>query len=216
MMVCASVLSLYLQNALQAFNILLQIGAGTGLLFILRWFWWRINAYSEVSAMIVSFVIAIIFLVKRNIDFQEVDLLVKNGMSMDQATALAGPLKEWQELIIGVAVTTAAWVTVTFVTKPAETKTLIEFLKKVNPSGPGWTKIIDLARAEGEVVDTTLRENNFPLGIACMVAGSVAIYSTLFATGYWIYSQYLASALLWLTAIGSSIFIWKMWMKVTK
>ncbi len=216
MMVFASILSLYLQNALQAFNILLQIGAGTGLLFILRWFWWRINAFSEISAMIVSFVIALVFLMKKNIDTAAIDTLVGSGMSLEHATALVAPFKEWQELVIGVALTTVTWLAVTFMTAPADTKTLIGFLKKVQPSGPGWKKILDQARASGEIIDTDIRKNNFPLGIACMVAGCFAIYSALFATGYWIYSQYLLSAVLWLVAAVSSLFLWKMWMKVTE
>jgi len=126
------------------------------------------------------------------------------------------PFKEWQELVIGVALTTVTWLAVTFMTAPADTKTLIGFLKKVQPSGPGWKKILDQARASGEIIDTDIRKNNFPLGIACMVAGCFAIYSALFATGYWIYSQYLLSAVLWLVAAVSSLFLWKMWMKVTE
>ncbi|MEW5799597.1 MAG: sodium:solute symporter family protein [Bacteroidota bacterium] len=216
MMICASILSLYLQTALQAFNILLQIGAGTGLLFILRWFWCRINAFSEISAMGASFVIALVFLVKKNFDLDEINTLVNSGMSFDRATALVAPLKDWQELVIGIAITTIIWVGVTFLTKPADKKTLIRFLKTVQPSGPGWKKIIDQAKAEGEIVETEIRKNNFPKGVACIVAGCFAIYSTLFATGYWIYSQYAYAALLGAVAIISSLFIWKMWEDVTE
>jgi solute:Na+ symporter, SSS family len=216
MMICASVLSLYLQNSLQAFNILLQIGAGTGLIFILRWFWWRINAYSEISAMIVSFVIALAFLVKKNADLAAIDALVGPGMSYEQAAAFVAPFKEWQELVIGVVITTVVWVTVTFLTAPADHKTLVNFLKTVQPSGPGWKKILDQARADGEIIDTDLRNNNFPLAIACMFAGCLAIYSALFATGYWIYSQYLPASLLGGVAMVSMLFIWTVWQKVTE
>jgi SSS family solute:Na+ symporter len=216
MMICASILSLYLQNALQAFNILLQIGAGTGLLFILRWFWWRINAYSEISAMFVSFIIALAFLAKKNIDLEHINTLVGSGMSIDRATALVAPFKEWQELVIGITVTTIVWVVITFMTKPVDKKTLISFIKTVQPSGPGWKKILDQARADGEIIDTNIVSNNFPLGIACMVAGCFAIYGALFATGYWIYSQYVLSTLLALVSVVSSLFIWKVWKKVTE
>ena len=216
MMICASVLSLYLQNALQAFNILLQIGAGTGLLFILRWFWWRINAYSEISAMIVSFIIALGFLIKRNFDAAEINTLISSGMSPEYAAALVAPLKEWQELVIGVAVTTVTWIGVTFMTAPTDKKTLVGFLKTVQPSGPGWKKIIDQARIDGEIIDTDLRKNNFPLGIACMVAGCFAIYGLLFSTGFWIYSQYLPALLCGGMAVASTWFLWKNWRKVTE
>lgn len=215
MMVFASILSLYLQNALQAFSILLQIGAGTGLLFILRWFWWRINAYSEISAMIVSFAMALAFLVKKNFDMDNINALVSSGMSLDQATIIVGPLKEWQELVIGIVITTITWLVVTFVTKPTDKKTLISFLKMTQPSGPGWKKILDEAKADGEIIDTELRKNNFPLGIACMVAGCFAIYGALFATGYLIYSQFLLAAILSVVSAGSTFFIWKSWKYVT-
>lgn len=216
MMICASVLSLYLQNALQAFNILLQIGAGTGLLFILRWFWWRINAYSEISAMIVSFIIALGFLVKRNFDASEITALISSGMSPEHAAALVAPLKEWQELVIGVAVTSITWIGVTFMTAPTDKKTLVGFLKTVQPSGPGWKKIIDRARMDGEIIDTDLRKNNFPLGIACMVAGCFAIYGLLFSTGFWIYSQYLPALTCGVVTVISSWFLLRNWKKVTE
>ncbi len=215
MMVFASILSLYLQNALQAFSILLQIGAGTGLIFIMRWFWWRINAYSEISAMIVSFAVALAFLVKKNIDVEKINVLIGSGISIEQATAIVAPFKEWQELVIGIAITTVVWIGVTFVTAPTDKKTLISFLKKTQPSGPGWKKILVQAKADGEIIDTELRKNNFPLGIACMVAGCFAIYGSLFATGYLIYSQYLLAAILSVISAGSTFFIWKTWKYVT-
>ena len=93
MMICASFLALYMQNALQVFNVLLQIGAGTGLLFILRWFWWRVNAYSEISAMVVSFFIAVFFFIQKNIDNTKIAELVKNGIDTNAATAFVAPFK---------------------------------------------------------------------------------------------------------------------------
>jgi len=112
LMVLSGLLALALQNALQAFSILLQIGAGTGLIFILRWFWSRINSYSEISAMIVSFLVAIIF--------QYVDW------------------PDYLKLVVGVGITTISWLTVTFLTRPEDKETLNGFIEKVNPGGPGW------------------------------------------------------------------------------
>lgn len=214
-MVSAAILSFYLQNALQAFNILLQIGAGTGLLFILRWFWWRINAYSEISALIVSFFIALLFLVKKNFDHAQIDSLVASGMDINTATALVAPLKEWQELVIGVLITTATWLIVTFLTKPTDKTTLINFVKLVHPSGPGWKKLIKESTAAGLINPEKLAKNNLPLGILCMVVGCIAVYSALFAVGFWIYSNYVYSVLLFVIAAFSTVFIFRMWNKVT-
>ena len=101
----ASVISLWLENALQAFQILLQIGAGTGLVFLLRWFWWRINAWSELSAMIISFLVALYFQFGHEaLGFTEVDPSL--------------------QLVLGVLITTVGWLTVTFLTPPTEPATL--------------------------------------------------------------------------------------------
>ena len=109
MMAMAAVLALYLEEAMEAFNLLLQIGAGTGLLFIMRWFWRRINPYSEIAAMVISFVIAVIFFV--------------NGKIEDPWFVLPN---HWQ-LVIGVALTTIGWVGVTLLTSPSDKKTLGQF-----------------------------------------------------------------------------------------
>lgn len=109
LMVCAALFSFYLQSAQDVFNLLLQIGAGTGLLFILRWFWSRINPYSEIAAMVISFFIAFVFFI--------------NGKLDTPLFELAG---HWQ-LIIGVIITTLGWVIVTLLTKPTDTETLEKF-----------------------------------------------------------------------------------------
>lgn len=109
LMVCAALFSFYLQSAHDVFNLLLQIGAGTGLLFILRWFWNRINPYSEIAAMGISFVIAILFFVNGKLD-----------------TPLFEIAGHWQ-LIIGVLVTTLGWIIVTLLTQPTDAETLQKF-----------------------------------------------------------------------------------------
>ncbi|GAA0870988.1 Na+:solute symporter [Gangjinia marincola] len=109
MMICAGLLALILEEARDAFNLLLQIGAGTGLLFILRWFWHRINPYSEITAMLVSFLIAILFFIN---DKQEIPWI-----------SIAG---HWQ-LVLGVVITTISWIVVSLLTTPISRQKRDEF-----------------------------------------------------------------------------------------
>lgn len=109
LMICAALFSFYLQSAKDVFDLLLQIGAGTGLLFILRWFWSRINPYSEIAAMGISFVIAFFFFINRKLE--------------NPFFEIAG---YWQ-LIIGVVITTFGWILVTLLTKPTDKKTIDNF-----------------------------------------------------------------------------------------
>ena len=161
LMVLACILALYLENALQVFNIILQIGAGTGLLFILRWFWWRINAASELTAMIVSFVAAIAL----------------------QVTDFA----DWEKLLIIVVITTIAWLLVAFLTNPTDDAVLTSFYQKIKPGGPGWNRV----KAQAEAKGITLEEggSDVALGLACTVFGAAAIYGILFATGFFLYGR---------------------------
>jgi Na+/proline symporter len=178
MMIVAGFIALSLTNALQGFQILMQIGAGTGLIFILRWFWWRINAISELVAMVVSFAVAV--------GFQIVD----------------HSLESWQQLILGVAVTTLAWITTAFLTKPAEMETLKSFCLKINPGGPGWGPVHEELEKSGQTATATA--TNLPRGILCMFVGCVMVYSALFATGYWLYGQTSLAMLLSLIALVSA------------
>jgi len=187
MMVVAGLIALQLTNALQAFQILLQIGAGTGLLFILRWFWWRINAISELVAMVVSFVVAVLFQV------------VDNG------------LENWQQLIIGVGITTASWIAAALLTQPADEETLKSFCKKTNPGGAGWTHIYTAIKAEGGTVEGDAV--NLPRGILCMVLGCALVYSALFATGFWLYGQVVPALILTTVALVSAVVLFKLWRK---
>jgi len=167
LMVVAGGFALWLENALQAFQILLQIGAGTGLLFILRWFWWRINPYSELTAMVVSFIIAVYM------QFWAPEVLA-----------------DWHKLLIGVGITTVCWVVVTLITPADDEQTLRSFYRLNRPGGPGWRKVIDEAARDGvTITGPEGGRSNLPAGILCMVAGCLAIYSALFGTGYWIYGN---------------------------
>ena len=197
LMILAALLALQLENALQAFQILLQIGAGTGLLFILRWFWWRINAWSEIAAMTISFVIAISF-------------FVQHKLAGEGAT-----LAPWQELLVGVAVTTVGWVIVTFLTRPTATSTLTSFYRLTRPGGPGWHRIVKKAAVLGESIDAG-GVWFVPRGVACMVAGSLAVYSSLFATGYWLYGRRGLAVMLGGVAVLFTLVVFKFWAQVSR
>ncbi len=191
--VLAALLALQLQNALQAFQILLQIGAGTGLLFILRWFWWRINAWSELTAMAVSFAVAFVF------------FLVRGG---------ADPLADWQMLLIGVAITTVSWVLVTFLTSPSDEETLRSFYRRTRPGGPGWRVVRERAAADGEPLDGGGEGWAVPRGVLSMLTGCVAVYSALFATGFWIYWRVVPALVLTVVAAVTTFALVKTWSSV--
>ncbi|WP_263835287.1 sodium:solute symporter family protein [Salinibacter sp.] len=172
LMTTACVLALLLKNALQAFNILLQIGAGTGLLFLLRWFWWRINAATELTAMAVSFSLAIYF------------------QAAGRFGWMGGGLADWERLLAIVAVTTVAWVAVTYLTRPTDEDTLIEFYTTVRPGGPGWGPVVDTLRERETEIDVDA-PSDLPYALSCVLLGSMGIYGVLFATGFVLYGRFL-------------------------
>src|SRR5699024_2580297 len=196
LMIVAGILALLMQNALDSFQILLQIGAGTGLLFILRWFWWRINAGSEIAAMVISFVVAIYF------QF----IHVYTGLP---------ELNGWMEIIIGVILTTIGWVAVTFMMRPTSQETLMNFYEIARPGGPGWQKVLDKAEKEGRDVKRYKDKAwQVPQGIYCMVMGCIAIYGTLFATGYWIYGRWILAGVITVVALVACVLLFKGWRKL--
>ena len=170
LMVLAGVLALALSNALQAFSILLQIGAGTGLIFILRWFWWRINAYTEIAGMFISFAVALF------LEFAWVPLGLPE---------LAGH----ERLLLGIAITTVGWLAVTFATRPTDRETLANFYLTTRPGGPGWDPIVASLPERAD----TRADGQLPLRILAMLVGAITIYSVLFATGFYLYGNLSAT-----------------------
>ena len=168
LMVAAASLTYVLDTARESFELLLSIGAGTGLLYLLRWFWWRVNAYSEVAAMAASFVVSLGLFIAR-----------KNGLEMASHVSL----------IWTVAVTTVVWISVTLMTAPADRARLTEFYRLVRPAGPGWSQI----RAESGLPPSTDSMANSLLG---WVLGCLFVYSALFGTGSYIYGRG-GQALMW-------------------
>ena len=195
LMVLAGLLALALQNALQAFSILLQIGAGTGLLFILRWFWWRINIYSEITAMVVSFFIAL---------YLELIHPALGGSPIDATT----------QLLIGVGITTVSWVGVTLLTRPEPEEILYSFIEKINPGGPGWKAVHQKATNDGKKLHVSASGWNVPLGIVCMLLGALAIYSMMFATGYFLYGETVLALEVSALALAASLGLFYYWKKL--
>ena len=164
LMIACGAFTLALSTASEAFQLLLSVGAGTGLIYLLRWFWWRINAWSEISAMISSFLIAVALFVAR-----------KSGVPMSDATAL----------IASVAATTVVWVSVTLLTRPTDVVTLRRFYDLTRPAGPGWNAVrqgTTLAPSHDSVPDMLLG----------WTAGVAFVYAGLFGTGSLIYGRVLA------------------------
>jgi SSS family solute:Na+ symporter len=194
LMILAALLALLLSNALQAFRILLQIGAGTGLIFILRWFWWRINAFSELSAMIISFIVAIYLQI------------------IHPMTGLP-EISPSVELVSGVAITTIVWLGVTWLTPPVDMKTLVGFHHLVRAGGPGWKRVIAQQPDINTDSNAGKQKWNVPRGILCMVIGCLAVYSILFATGYWIYNNLVPAVILSVISVTSVFLLIRIWKK---
>ena len=199
LMVLSTLLALLLQNAMQLFNLLLVFGAGTGLIFILRWFWWRINAWSEITAMVASGVISLLVTIPS----------IKAGLFGE-----VGVFPAWAEFPFVVFVTTSLWLIVTFITPSEDQSVLRSFYKKTQPGGPGWKKVIDAAKNDSvELVDSD-EGWSVPSGILAMLLGCLMIYSTMFATGYYIYGDYQLAFPLTGLVLVSAFFLVKIWKKV--
>jgi len=171
--IVAALISTILTSAQDGFEVLISIGAGTGLLYLLRWFWWRINAWCEVVAMISSFTISVVFLI-----------LKKTGH----------PLPFAQSVLYSVGFTTICWMITAFVSSQTSMETLIAFYKKVHPAGPGWTKI----RLEAGVseADAALHGDHMGMAFTGWISGCLAIWSSLFTIGNCLYGRVQNAVLL--------------------
>ena len=199
LMVLSTLLALLLQNAMQLFNLLLVFGAGTGLIFILRWFWWRINAWSEITAMVASGLISLTLTIPS----------IKATLF-----GLEGIMPSWAEFPFVVAVTTILWLLITFITPSEDESVLRSFYKKTQPGGPGWAKIVDKAQKEGvELLDDN-KTWSVPAGIIAMLLGCSMIYSIMFCTGYFIYGNLRLAFPLLALAIVSGYLLIKIWGKI--
>jgi len=201
LMVLSTLLALLLQNAVQLFNLLLVFGAGTGLIFILRWFWWRINAWSEIVAMFVSGIISLLLAIP----------------SFGIKAALFGPealLPVWAEFPFVVVMTTLFWVIATLLTPAEKLEVLHSFYKKIQPGGPGWKTVVDNAKAQGVELEDNQQGWSVPSGVIAMLLGCILIYSCMFATGYFIYGNYSWAVTLLGVVVISAYFLIKTWRKI--
>jgi Na+/proline symporter len=174
---CASGLVFILETAKDSFDIILQVGAGTGLLYLVRWCWWRVNAWCEVNAMISSFGVSVALLV-----------LKRNGLVLSTHYAL----------LITVAFTTVTWLLTAFLGPATEKKTLLEFYKKTRPFGPGWKSIrreAGVTKEEGKVA-----HENIPLALIGWATGTATIWSALFTVGNFLYGRLTYGSYYWLSS----------------
>ena len=194
LMVIAGTLALtIMENATQAFNILLLSGAGSGAIYLLRWFWWRINAWTEIAAMIVATFTAVILVLF--VDDSTMSNKVLDGFTM--------------KLLFSVIVTSITWVTTTFLT-PAEPKEhLINFYKLTRPGGPGWRAITDQIKDYKE-----MKQWDVPQGILSVLIGCIGIYSALFSIGNFVYGSYLTASILLVVFFLACFLLLKLWSKL--
>jgi hypothetical protein len=177
----ASLVSLLLDTASGAFGLLLSIGAGTGLLYLLRWFWWRINAWCEIAAMSSSF-------------------LVAAGLLLAQRSGVG--LAAHHALLLSVAVTTVVWIAVAFLSPPTDDPKLREFYERVRPAGPGWRRV----RAASGLAASP---DNLAEALLAWVLGCTAVYAALFGAGSALYGR-TGLALVWLVVLAASgAFLWR-------
>jgi Na+/proline symporter len=168
LMVVAGLLTFALSTAQASFNLLLSVGAGTGLIYLMRWYWWRINAWSEIAAMVSSFAVAVAFFIAG-----------KNGATIAANTSL----------LITIAVTTVVWVAATYLTAPTDRSTLVAFFRLVRPPGAGWTPI------RGEV-GLSGSPDSIAQSLLGWVLGCLVIYAALFGAGSYLYG-YTTQGIVW-------------------
>jgi Na+/proline symporter len=164
-------LVLLLKDAQSTFSLILQIGAGTGLIYLLRWFWWRINAWCEVVSMVVSFGVSIVIFF----------------LNKQYSTPKGPALSTDHALVITVIITTICWLLTAYLTPQTDRKVLYDFYKKVRPFGPGWERIRKELGISKE--DAASKHENIPLGLLGWFTGCTTIWSALFAVGNYLYGR---------------------------
>lgn len=201
LMVIASLLALFfLNNATQAFNVLLLSGAGTGAIYLLRWFWWRINAWTEIVAMIVATITAIVLV------FFVSDEAI-TGRVLDAFTV---------RLLIAVGLTTATWLLTTLLTSPEPDDTLIKFYQRTHPGGPGWKTLVARAAAKGIILEKEGKKWDMPLQLLCVFIGTIVIYSALFSIGSFVYLKPLNGIILAVVAVAGTYFLFKSFNRISE
>jgi solute:Na+ symporter, SSS family len=175
-----------LDTARDAFGIILQIGAGTGLLYLVRWFWWRVNAWCEIVAMTSSLIVSVALLI-----------FARNGAALSPHAGL----------LVTVVITTVCWVAAAYLGPETDRETLISFYRKARPFGPGWERV----RLEAGVLERTPDEDNIPRALLGWFSGCAAVWSGLFLIGTLLYGRWTQAAFLSvILLISGSALIWVM------
>ena len=185
-MMIGGVIGYIMQSQVGGWELLLTIGAGTGLVFILRWFWWRVNAWSEISAMIAALVVSLGIRAMRAMGWLE----------------FPPGLEFAYDLLITVAITSVVWLAVTFFTKPESDETLDSFFKRARPAGPGWRPIRKRLQDSVKVTDDLL------FSFFDWIAGCALIYALLFGIGKLVMGEFTGAILLTIVAAAAGGFIY--------
>ncbi len=162
LMLVAAGVTFVLTTAQQSFNLLMSIGAGTGLIYLLRWFWWRINAWSEIAAMASSFVVSIGFFIAQ-----------KLGVDISATTVL----------LVTIAVTTVCWLAAMYLTEPTDPATLARFYALVRPPGPGWRDVCERSGLPPS-------PDSLAHSLLGWVLGCTFVYAALFGSGSLLYRRW--------------------------
>ncbi|MEA4863664.1 MAG: sodium:solute symporter family protein [Victivallaceae bacterium] len=202
LMVIAGLLALQLQSAVDTFKIMLSIGAGTGLLFMLRWFWWRINAAAELTAMIASFLLAV---------------GIPWAMPHLQEMGLLDSLwTDWEIMIISVAATTVCWLAACYFGPRTSDDKLRKFVARINPGGPGWKTVLAKAKADGHPIVFSHPSQHIGQGILAAVVSCFAVYFALIATGEFIYKRNLSGTLFAAGALAAGVAVVALWRRMNR
>ncbi|AHG89738.1 Na+/solute symporter [Gemmatirosa kalamazoonensis] len=179
LMIVAALVTFVLDTARDSFNLMMSIGAGTGLIYLLRWFWWRINAWSEISAMVSSFLVALGFFIAG-----------RSGAAVPAHVSL----------LVTVAVTSVVWIGTTLLTRPTDHDTLVRFYERVRPAGPGWARV----RAASGLAPSP---DSLPQQFLAWTVGCVFVYASLFAAGSWLYGRVGPAVGLTIVAVASGLLL---------
>jgi hypothetical protein len=187
LVIASAGISVLLSDIRSGWQVVLEVGAGTGGVYLLRWYWWRINAWSEIAAMISSFVISVGFFIAG-----------REGWAVPAHIVL----------LVTVATTTVVWVAATFLTRPTDHERLVDFYRLVRPAGPGWRRVRQSAGLAPS-------PDSIPTMLLGWVLGIFFIYSALFGAGSFLYGQ-VAQGTVWLvvfvvTGVGLVRILSRMW-----
>ena len=197
MMLLAAFVAFQIEKASDAFNLLVALGAGTGGVLLARWYWWRVNAVSEIIAIIAAAVVSLSF----------------------QLTPVGRQLAEqfgvWS-IAMQVAIVTTCWIVAAFITAPTDFKVLKDFLNHSQPGGPGWRYVFEEAHRRGEPIRSQPLIASFPAAILAAILGCVLVYSLLFATGYLLYRRIAFSCLWFGVTIASAVGVLFLWNRISE